>query len=94
MKITSAHLDSVKQLVVSATAKVASAKQASIDAADAARIASAELQAENAAFDIIAAAFVSDSDLEGARASLLPEAVQKIVGYETPAPTPVPTDAV
>jgi hypothetical protein len=91
MKITSANLESVKALVGKANAQVTADTNAAGVAADKLKVSRAEQSAVAGAFDILANAYVSDGDLEDARATALPESVQKAIGYEKPKP---PTPAV
>lgn len=95
MKITSAHLDAVKNLSMQASGQVASDAKTHIDANEKLQVSRETERAIAASFDILASTFVSDSDLEDARASQLPESVQKAIGFVKKPPPPVvkPPDA-
>lgn len=94
MRITSAHLEAVKTIVTKASGQVTSDTQALAVAADKLKESHANLRAVAGAFDILAAGFVSDSDVEEGRVSILPDNIQKAIGYEKPKPKPEPVPSI
>lgn len=82
MKIISAHLDGARDLVTKANAQFASDEKAAKEAAAKLDSSQGNMRSMQGAFDILASAFASGTELENSRAVQLPASIQSVIGFE------------
>jgi hypothetical protein len=86
MKIDSAHLEAIRNLLGAASAALAQQSKAARELEEERLALDARVRGLQGAFDICAAAFAGDSELSSAQLAALPAAVQSAVGYVPSAP--------
>jgi hypothetical protein len=82
MKISSANLEAVKELLVNGNAKLTEATAAKVAADENHTLASAKVRGLQGAFDICTSAFVNDGDLGLSQLNDLPQEAQAALGYQ------------
>lgn len=85
MKITSRHLEEIRLLLLEQSANLDALTKAATTAEEARDQKSATVRSLQAAFDITASAYASDSDLSVGQLDQLPNEAQTILGYAKPA---------
>jgi hypothetical protein len=82
MKISSANLEAVKELLVNATSKLTEAAAAKASADETCTLASAKVRSLQGGFDICTSAFANDGDLSVNQLNDLPPEVQAALSYQ------------
>ncbi len=81
MKVTAAHLEQIRLLLLEQTATLGEQTKAATTAQEARDQTGAKVRSLQGAFDVAAAGFAQDSDLSAAQLDQLPIDAQTILGY-------------
>jgi hypothetical protein len=96
MKLTTSHLDALKGLLTKTSSQLSDQTKVAKAAEDRRLQLDAQNRAAQAAFDIAASAFASDSELSVSQMESLNPAAQAAIGYvreKTPEPVPAEPEA-
>jgi hypothetical protein len=88
MKINTANLEEIRNLLGAASAALAQQTKEAREAEEERLALDARVRGLQGAFDICAAAFAGDIEPSGAQLAALPPAVQSAIGYQPPEPEP------
>jgi hypothetical protein len=88
MKIDSAHLEEIRNLLGAASGALAQQTKEARAAEEERLALDARVRGLQGAFDIAAAAFAGDVELSRSQLAALPPAVQSAIGYQPPEPEP------
>jgi hypothetical protein len=88
MKVTTAHLESIRNLLGTAHAALTVATREAREAEEERQQLDGELRSLQAGFDLVAAAFAQDGELEDEQLARLPKVIADALGWVAPPPKP------